>query len=138
MGSQLLYFHAVKRIQITGPQDEENPMLAQIKEIEDEPVVMDKEYKATAAQLLESLVKLIKAQETQQPWPIAYFQPFHALDQMQPTQIADIAAGRCLNATREELLDVLKSTDQKDRLMKVLNLVKKEMEIFDIKKNINK
>jgi len=138
LGAQLLYFHAVKRIKIVGSTSEDNPMIATIREVVDEPYKEDKELKAVTAQLLESVTSLIKMQESQQTWPETFFQPFHALDQMQPAQVTDIAASRCLNATRQELMEILQGTNLKDRMNKVLHLVKKELEIFDLKKNINK
>lgn len=138
-GSHVVYFHAVKRIKITGKaENQDNPLIASIKEVTDEPIKEDKEYKALSAELLESTVSLIKMQESASPWPQMYFQPYHVLDQMQPAQYADVAAGRCLNASKTDLLEVLASTNVKERLNKVLTLVKQELEIFELKKNLSK
>jgi hypothetical protein len=43
-------------------------------------------------------------QDTGQGYPQHYFQPHQAINTMKPSQAADMAAGRCINATKEELM----------------------------------
>lgn len=101
---QFFYFHALTRIKIVDIPDPKNPLMAKVEEVKDEPYKEDKEFKALYSELIDSFNALVKMQDTGQGYPQHYFQPHQSINTMKPSQATDMAAGRCINATKEELL----------------------------------
>ena len=125
---------ALERFRIEGFVQEEPHIIAKVEYMIESPSGDEEEVKAYSVSVIKCIKELVKLNPLFKE-ELSIFMSHSSLQE--PGRLADFAAA-LTTSTGAELQDILKTTRIRERMRKVLVLLKREIEISEIQAKINK